>query len=75
MSVIELRSVEVDRGWRRGRSWRRQRSLAYGKGIMNNGCHLGWVAMTADMHVECRAVLPQQVIVDGGNLKPAFDQF
>ena len=41
---------------------------------MNNGRHLGRVAMTADMHVECRGVRPQQVIVDGGDLKAAFDQ-
>ena len=30
--------------------------------------------MSSDMHVERRRICAQQVIVNGGDLKPAFDQ-
>ena len=72
--LIELRRVEIDRGWRSGRGRRRQRGLADGQRITNDGRHLGRVTMAADMHVEGRGARPQQVIVHGGDLEPAFDQ-
>src|SRR6185312_14639315 len=71
--LIELSRVEIDRG--RSSSWRGRREwgLADGKGIMNNRRHPGRIAMTSDMHVECRGARAKQVIMYSGDFKPAFD--
>src|SRR5258706_10194326 len=63
--LIKLRRVEIDRGWSSGCGWRREGSLACCPGIMNNGRHLGWVAVAAPMQRECRGGRPQPVIVGG----------
>ena len=71
--LIKLCGVEID-GWRWHRGGCREWGLAPRRqGFPNNQSHPCGIAMASNVHVERSGRGAQQVIVNGGDLKAAFD--
>src|SRR5437588_4232833 len=69
--LVELSHIKINsrRGRRRGCD--RKRSLALGQRVPDSSCDLHRVAVTGHVHVECRRVRPEKVMVNSCNLQTA----
>src|SRR5262245_26302011 len=72
-NLVKLCRIKLDRR-RGGRCRRSQWRLALRQSGANGSCHLYWIAHAADVQIESSGIGAEQMVVQGRNLDPIFNQ-